>query len=159
MEIKDIYAYNSVDVAMYIVAYANERKYGMNMTKLQKLLYIAYGTFLAVKRYRLTDEHPQAWPYGPVFPATRSNLLKRNFLDIVYPSSLTQDDVLKSLVHLVFDTFGDRTAGTLSEWSHRLGSPWDRTVSMPSFYWGAEIPNTYICEYFAQIIVRNESTR
>jgi uncharacterized phage-associated protein len=33
----------------------------MNMTKIQKLTYIAYGTYLTIKDERLTDEHPQAW--------------------------------------------------------------------------------------------------
>ena len=35
--------YDSVEVAMYICAYWNENGSEINMTKLQKLLYIAYG--------------------------------------------------------------------------------------------------------------------
>lgn len=44
--IADTYRYNSVDVARYIVARANEEHLGINMTKMQKLLYIAYGAYM-----------------------------------------------------------------------------------------------------------------
>lgn len=49
----DEYAYNSVTVATYVVALANSKKLGINMTKIQKLLYIAYGVYLVVKKSRL----------------------------------------------------------------------------------------------------------
>lgn len=77
--INDTYKYDSVTVANYIIAFANENKFFINMTKLQKLLYIAYGVYLSVKNERLTNEHPQAWPYGPVFPTTRNRLIKKRF--------------------------------------------------------------------------------
>lgn len=76
----DNYKYSSVVLAYYIVALMNQRGLEINMTKLQKLLYIAYGTYLAIKNQRLTNEHPQAWPYGPVFPTTRNRLLKKRFI-------------------------------------------------------------------------------
>ena len=77
--VDDKFLYNSVTMASYIIAYANEHRYMMNMTKLQKLLYITYGVYMAVKGERLINEHPQAWPYGPVFPTTRNKLLKKDF--------------------------------------------------------------------------------
>ena len=81
------YKYNSVEVAKFIVATANNKHLSINMTKVQKLLYIAYGIFLAVKGYRLTNEHPQAWPYGPVFPTTRNKLLKIDLYSIATSDS------------------------------------------------------------------------
>jgi len=33
MEIADTYKYRSIDVARYVIAYANENKYGINLTK------------------------------------------------------------------------------------------------------------------------------
>lgn len=155
------YRYDSVTVACYIVASANERQLGMNMTKLQKLLYIAYGTYLAVKGERLTNEHPQAWPYGPVFPTTRNTLLKKDLshVDFSNPllSQIKDDPEMKSLVSLVLNGFGRKNATTLSVWSHQSGSPWDRTVSQKGFTWGARIPDDYISEYFSTIIVRKDN--
>ena len=156
--ISDTYIYNSVDVAWAIIAYANSNKYYINMTKLQKLLYITYGTYLAVKGERLTDEHPQAWPYGPVFPTTRNKLLSVDFATIRSKDSrlceINQDNEMQSLLGVVFRAFGKSNAASLSEWSHEIGSPWDKTVKQPDFKWGNRIPDDYIKEYFESIIIR-----
>ena len=158
MEIKDTYKYNSVDVARYIVAYANEHKYGINMTKLQKLLYIVYGSYLVLHQERLTNEHPHAWPFGPVFPTTRSKLLKCDFSEIRLSAEglkvLSEDTAFTGIVKTVFDTFGAKTGGYLSAWSHLEGSPLDRLVKSPGFVWGDIIPDGSIAEYFNSIIKR-----
>ena len=39
-------------------------------TQAQKILYCCYGATLAKYDERLTDEHPKAWPNGPVFHRT-----------------------------------------------------------------------------------------
>lgn len=158
---EDTYKYNSVTVAKYIVAYANENKFGINMTKLQKLLYITYGVYMAVKEARLTNEHPQAWPYGPVFPTTRNRLLKVDFDSITMESDelneIKSDDEMQSLVNLVFGTYGKWNGSQLSEWSHQAGSPWDRTVNSKGFDWGHQIPDEYIIEYFKNKIVKSDA--
>lgn len=156
------YKYDSVDVACYIVASANDKHLGINMTKLQKLLYIAYGTYLAITNgKRLTNEHPQAWPYGPVFPTTRNRLLNKDLSQINFSDSslseIKDDPNLKSLISSVLKGFGNKNATTLTVWSHQSGSPWDRTVNQDGFTWGARIPDSYIKEYFDSIIVRKSN--
>lgn len=150
--ISDTYRCNSVVLAKYIVAYANEHHFGINMTKVQKLLYIAYGIYLAVKNSRLTDEHPQAWPYGPVFPATRNHLLRTPFSIYTFDNTECADAEVVSLIGLVFRTYGDWNAYSLSAWSHKTGSPWDRAVSSADFRWGSQIPDEYIRDYFRNLI-------
>lgn len=160
---ENVFKYDSVTVACYIAASANNKQLGINMTKLQKLLYIAYGTCLAVSDERLTNEHPQAWPYGPVFPTTRNKLLKKDLsrIDFNIPvlSQIKEDMEMKTLVTLVLDSFGDKNATTLSVWSHQPGSPWDRTVNQEGFTWGARIPDNYIKEYFSTIIVQKSNAK
>lgn len=161
MNIEDRYTYNSVDVAKIIAAYANEHKYSINMTKIQKLLYIAYGTFLSVKNTRLTNEHPQAWPFGPVFPTTRNKLSKLDICNISFEDTgivdLKDDEELIQLIAVVFKSFGSNNAVSLSEWSHREGSPWERTTKVNGFKWGNVIPDTYIKEYFDTIVVKKDA--
>lgn len=152
--IRDTYVCSSVVLAKYIVSYANANRYGINMTKLQKLLYISYGVYLAVLGERLTDEHPQAWPYGPVFPTTRRKLLDEDFADIVDYKDDAITDNIKACVKLVFDSFGEYNASYLSSWSHQDGSPWEKTTSTPGFKWGAQIPDEYIMPYFQKILVK-----
>lgn len=151
--------YTSVDIARYIIAVANKKGKSINMTKLQKLLYITYGIYLAVNDSRLFEEHPQAWPYGPVFPTTRNRLLSTDFYGITFSSSefvaLRSDQDINALIDLVFRSFGDWTASQLTEWSHRNGSPWERTVELEGFTWGNRIPDDFIKPYFKMIIGRD----
>lgn len=156
--IEDRYQYNSVDVATYVVAYANENRFGINMTKLQKLLYIMYGTFLSVRSFRFVDEHPQAWPNGPVFARVRKKMLKREFPEITMADvdeSLKGDAELEALTNLVFKHFGTWNGDSLAEWSFKPGTAWERTVNMPGFDWGRLMPDYYIKEYFDSIITHH----
>jgi len=149
--------YKSTLLAKYITAYFNDKGADVNITKIQKLTYIAYGSFLAIFDERLIDEHPQAWPYGPVFPTTRVNLLKTDLNSI----SLEDDDIQEIssdkdvvlLIDNIYRTFGSWPAFSLSEWSHKEGSPWEKTVSSKNFRWGDRINDDYIKSYFTKIIV------
>lgn len=157
--VDDTYRYRSTVVAGYIVALANERRVFVNLTKAQKLLYIAYGLYMAVRDARLTDEHPQAWPFGPVFPKTRKSLLKRDLSEIdakdaVFDGIRADEDV-NGLMDLVFRTYGRYNAAQLTEWSHKPGSPWDRATRSPGFKWGDQVHDVDISEYFKSIIVRD----
>lgn len=150
--IQDTYICSSVTLAKYIAAYANTHGFVINMTKLQKLLYITYGVYLAVTGNRLTNEHPQAWPYGPVFPTTRNKLLKKNLEEIQVFEDVSITDEVKSCVKLVFNSYGIYNATYLSSWSHRPNSPWDMTTRKADFSWGDRIPDEYIMEYFKTLI-------
>lgn len=159
MDIKDVFKYNSTDIATYIIALANERRIAVNMTKMQKLLYIVYGAYLRIYGERLLNEHPQAWPYGPVFPTTRSKLLKRDFY-LISKDDITEkerdliekDNQLERVIDFVFKHFGDWNAGQLSEWSHSDGSPWYQTTNKNGFKWGDVISDDLIRAYFSSII-------
>jgi uncharacterized phage-associated protein len=152
-------SYESVILSKYIAAYFNERAVDINMTKIQKLTYIAYGVYLAVMNERLVDEHPQAWPFGPVFPRSRNGLLKIDLNAVRYDDpdlrEISADKKVNSLISLVHDTFGLWTATMLSEWSHKNGSPWEKTVSTTGFKWGIIIKDEYIRSYFLKIIAPN----
>lgn len=152
--IEDKYVCKSVVLAKYIVSYANKHNFSINITKVQKLLYIVYGVYLAVTGKRLTNEHPQAWPYGPVFPSTRNALIKIDLDNYCEVNETIPNDV-KSCVKIVFDSYGGQTAGTLTEWSHQAGSPWEKTMKQKGFVWGNTIPDVFIKDYFDSIIIRN----
>lgn len=158
MEIKDTYKYKSVDIAKYIIAKANEKQYGINVTKVQKLLYIIYGVYLRVYEERLVDEHPQAWPYGPVFPNTRTMIIDTMNAEVLeYPmeqidDSIKNDVELNKVLEFVFNQFGTWNAGQLTEWTHRKNTPWSRITSEDGFWWGDIIPDTYIYEFFFKLV-------
>lgn len=145
MDFEETYKYRSEDVARLIAATLNERKIMINITKIQKLLYIAYGTWLRVYQNRLLNEHPQAWPYGPVFPTSRNKLTKSGveLVDITradVPQELLDDAELARIVNFVVLHFGKWTAANLTTWAHAPGTPWELTTQREGFMWGEQIP-------------------
>jgi len=162
MEIKE-YKYTSTILAKYIAAYLNDKRLDINMTKIQKLTYIAYGTWLAVKNERLVDEHPQAWPYGPVFPTTRNRLLKIDLngisLSDIELNEIANDKEVVLLMNSIYKTFGNWSASLLSQWSHKEGSPWEKTVSTENFKWGDTIKDDNIKSYFKKIIIQKDDEK
>lgn len=159
--ISDTYLYNSVSMAKYIVARANQAHIGINMTKLQKLLYIAYGASLTILGKRLVNEHPQAWPYGPVFPTTRNKLKGTEFssinMDDTAIAEINGNQEVQQLITFVFKGFGTWYAHDLSAWSHQVGSPWDKTVNSDNFKWGRQISDEDIKDYFDKIIISKKN--
>lgn len=153
-DIKDTFLFQSVPVAEFLVAKAFDRKISMNVTKVQKLMFIVYGTFLRVYGKRLTDEHPQAWPYGPVFPRTRERFLSPTFdlpLESI-PEDLKSDTGLSKVIDFTLNNFGSLTSGQLTEWSHKKGTPWEKATQQRTFRWGDIICDNDIYDFFERLI-------
>lgn len=153
--------YDSVTMAKFIVAKTIQSGYTINITKLQKLLFIAYGVSLVAYGERLVSEQPQAWPYGPVFPTTRERLmgcsLESITLDNEELSEVKKDSNVNDLLEFVLKHFGSCTATMLVEWTHEEGSPWKNTTKLPNFNWGDTISDDYIRGYFDAILIRKQS--
>lgn len=155
-------AYSSVTMARFIVAKANSAGYIINMTKLQKLLFIVYGVALAISNEKIiNDECPQAWPYGPVFPRSRSELMEINLSNIdinhVGDPNIQNDNFANNIVSMVLNAFGKWNASMLVTWTHRDGSPWSSTTKLPNFKWSDIIPDDYIRTYFKSILMTNNN--
>ena len=153
------YKYKSTTVGKYLLAKAIEERIVMNMTKLQKLLYIVYGVYLTIADKRLTNESPKAWPYGPVFPTVRKNLLNIDFYDYDFSTekdaeckTISNDEELKDIMRIVLNKFGLWDSDQLVNWTHIINSPWDRTQNSPGFKWNDIIPDAYTEEYFSKIV-------
>lgn len=147
--------YDSRLVAKYLLAIASSKNIGINTTQMQKLLYILYGLCLAnCNGFRILDESPQAWPFGPVFPKTRkidyNNFLPLNSDEL---KSISDDLYITSLITKTLEKFGKVPANKLSEWSHTTGSPWDKTTKISGFSWSMQIPDIFIVEYFQNFAV------
>lgn len=145
--------YDSVEVARYMMAIANQKGIVLNVTKVQKLLFIVYGYFLAKHNRVLIDEQPKAWPFGPVFPRTRKHIDYGKIVNIdhEYIQSVKKDNDLTEFLNWLLDGSGDLTASELTEWSHKEGSPWHKTTKQKDFKWSDPIPDEYIREYFTPI--------
>lgn len=147
--------YDSVITAKYLLALAADKGFILNVTKVQKMLYIAYGYFLAKYNRVLIDEAPKAWPYGPVFPRTRTKVDYSSIIHLDDPELLeiSKDATIKEDFNKLIDKYYKYSAAQLSEWSHEKNSPWDRTTKDEGFDWNCPIPDEYIKEYFSSIDV------
>lgn len=151
MNIQDTYKFSSIDVARYIVAYANENKFGINLTKMLKLTFFLYGAYLVYTGERLTDEHPVAWTYGPVFERARKHFMYCDLYDVSMSSvddALLKDDDLKAMLEYTFKVCGKYSATALVSWTHKEGSPWSITIDECKGHEGGVIRDEVIYEYF-----------
>lgn len=119
-EIEDRYIYRSLDVSLLLAATANQRKIVVNHTKIQKLLFLVYGSYLSVYGKRLLDEHPQCWPYGPVFPKLRERFLNEDFAEVSLAdrriSNVRSDQKLCGIIDFVLNGFGSKSMDQLVDW-------------------------------------------
>ena len=140
---------DSVDVANAIRYIAQTKGINVNMTKINKLLYIAYGTMLVNQKKRLTSEHPGAWPYGPVFPRVHRNIkLSDSITSSAYDKLRGIDISITDLLEDVVNKFGRLSATQLSAWSHQSGSPWDIAVKESNGIWNTKLNDEAIYNYF-----------
>jgi uncharacterized phage-associated protein len=145
--------YDSVTIAEYMLSLSLEKRIVLNVTKVQKLLYMAYGTFLAKKTRTISSEPPKAWPFGPVFPRTRNKVDFGSIrpLDWSGFEEIKKDEELTESLNLIIEKYSKFSASKLSDWSHREGGPWDKATKMNGFKWGDVIPDEFIVEYFSNL--------
>ena len=151
--------FDSRDVAAYIAQQCKAHKIEYNNTKIQKLLYCAYGILLAWSGDRICDEYPRAWDAGPVFPKVFTYFREHGDIAGYSDEVRNADDAdgIKSAVSSTLKAFGKYKASRLSAWSHKTGSPWDRTVYGDSANEGAGlygfIPDDFIRDYFHDKVI------
>ncbi|MCP4355008.1 MAG: SocA family protein [Proteobacteria bacterium] len=151
--------YNSKAIAGYIMYYCDEKKaanpgYHYNNTKIQKLLFVVYGTLLAKFESVMLDESPKMWPYGPVFPSVFKEFKKGG----IESRGVSFDgcEKHKEYIDMAIEFFGKYSAKALSDWSHEPNSPWARTQEDNEGAWNTEINDKDIKEYFTGIMSVDE---
>lgn len=151
-------AFDSNDVMAYILGLCQQKRMSWNVTKAQKLLYCCYGTILAGFGERLTDENPQAWQYGPVFPRT-FNGIKNGRVIPGWDNGFSKqcDPDWLPMIDQTVSFFGRYMASQLSNWSHKSGSPWDRATAGGKEL-QVQIPNEFIREYFSKMVSHAKPT-
>lgn len=150
----------SVDVASFIKYWSMAKYYHtLNKTQVNKLLFIAYGFYLVLHNGErpFSDDTPKAWPFGPVFPRVyrlysyNDNSIQKSVLEMI-----REDRSLFNILTTVVARFHTWSASRLTEWSHRPGSPWHKTVygenGTDKGKWGEEISDELIISFFGQSI-------
>ena len=123
---------DSLDFAIYLNKKAKEANKHINVTKLQKWLYICYGLYLALYDTQLLKERPKAWEYGPAFPRVHTAQKKnKGSLDsLVFRQTRDELGKYDDIIDAALRVFGDWTASELVEWTHNDGMAWKRTIGL-----------------------------
>jgi uncharacterized phage-associated protein len=115
--------------------------------KLQKLLYYAQGSFLALEGHPLFSDDIEAWTHGPVVPSVyrKYSFAGSNGIDIsedgVVVPSLSEEE--SEILMKVFEVFGRYSAWELRNMTHEE-TPWKETEP------GNVIDIALIKDYFEQ---------
>jgi uncharacterized phage-associated protein len=138
------------DVAAYIV----DRSGSMSAMKLEKLVYYSQAWHLVWEDEALFAERIEAWANGPVVPA-----LYREHRGQFTVKTWSHGDATKlkprqrTSIDAVLKYYGDKTAGWLSELTHRE-APWKdaREGVGPGQPCNCEITKAAMAEYYAALV-------
>ena len=153
---------DAVSLSKIIIKKCNDKNIPISITKLHKLLYIVYGTYLIIENKSLFDNDedncPSCFEYGPLFKSVQReykngniNFEDKNFEDKNLEDKNLEDKVLP-IVDVVISKFGAYSARALSDWSHRKGSAWDKAEKEDKYRWGNIIKDEYIKDEFKNIV-------
>jgi len=143
-------------IANKFIKLALENGIFVSNMKLQKLVYIAHGFYLGYKDLPLSNETPQAWQYGPVFPSLYCKL--RDYgaskVDRLIPgvNDLPEDSEEVQLIQVVWESYGKLSAASLVSRTHAKGTPWSDVWSPDTTK--VVIPNSSIKDHFKKLIAQ-----
>jgi len=129
------------------------KRQGRSLTPMQlmKIVYIAHGWSLAILNRDLFSDRIEAWKYGPVIPtlyqATKRfgrDPIPHNLIEDGEPSPLPGD--VQAFLEDIFSKYGHLSGISLSNLTHRPGSPWDQRFR--DGVMNIEIPDDLIKDHY-----------
>lgn len=146
--------YDVITIADEILKIAKREGEAITPMKLMKLTYIAHGWSLALLKRDLFRNRIEAWQYGPVIPelyhATKVYGRGEIPFSKVNNKIPAVDDEVSALLEDVFANYGRRSAISLSNLTHRQGTPWQQ-VYHPGIR-DIEIPDDLIEQHYSDLL-------
>lgn len=121
---------------------------------LQTLLYTIYGTCLAERGTRLTDERPRMWKYGPVFPKPYKQFAQKGVpadpaaAALIRHSDPTLDEFLSRIVRIT----AEKRIKDLTLKHTSASSPWGICLRQNPDKWNTELDDRLIADWFRKDI-------
>lgn len=164
-------------IMSYSIAVANEflkralvSNKHLTQMQIQKLVYITHGWNLAIAGEPLTDDAPEAWEYGPVYPRLWESLRRYGSKNIkrlievsdtifsrfdpdddgkVFEGNFSTDQL--SVINRVYEVYGDFKGFQLSAMTHEENTPWFQVYKRGQGKFDT-IPDKMIKDYFIRIV-------
>lgn len=134
------------DVAAAIIGEAAE----IDALRLQKLVFLAAGEYLALTGQAMFPEPIEAWDYGPVVHSLYKTYQNCEAKPIIAPKKgdpARLNDVAMACVESVVARFGHMTGSDLISLTHGM-APWRKAYVLGRFRTAIDLQEIY--EYFAQ---------
>lgn len=161
--------YTSKQVANEFLELAKNDGKQLTPMQLQKLVYFAYGWYMAITGERLLDERVEAWQWGPVIPSLYSEFRRygsepitapageayvENGQIVIRPHRLNSGDpardiLARQIIARVWQVYGRYSASQLSSMTHAENSPWSQVYDKDVR--NTDIPDNVIKEYFERL--------
>jgi uncharacterized phage-associated protein len=161
--------YTAKQVANEFLELAKRDGRKLTPMQVQKLVYFAYGWYLAITGERLLNERVEAWQWGPVIPSLYSEFKAYGSGPITelaaeyYPQGVTlgfnfprvaSDDPDKDafalrVIEKVWAIYGKYSGLQLSTMTHAANSPWSQ--SYDKNVRSTDIPDEVIRQYFQEV--------
>jgi len=139
--------YPATTIANEFLRLAKRDDSAITHMKLQKLVYLAHGWYLAATNGDpLINERVLAWDFGPVIKELYAAFAEfgRDDIDKLYwtfgsiddqispiePAIDTDDDKARNIIDQVWEVYGKFSAYQLSAMTHEPSSPWDSARSL-----------------------------
>lgn len=142
--------YTALNIADWLVNWANVNEAEVTNMKLQKLLYFVQGHYMDLHNGTpLFDEDMEAWAHGPVIPeiyrvfkkfgSGAVEVFERDF------DWATYDDEINDYLTTIWNTYGEMAAWKLRNISHAQ-DPWMNNFKDGEY--ACSIPKADISKYF-----------
>lgn len=119
--------YDARQIANWFVNRAKKENRQMSIMQLLKLVYIAHGWHLEMRKSPLIANKIEAWKYGPVIPDVY-RAFRSQGVNVTTPVPDHSTEIAPSDAHLleqIYSLYGNMPALRLSDITHEAGSPWD----------------------------------
>lgn len=148
------------DVARYFLARQDPAAEPISNKKLQKLVYLAQGTTLAMLHRSLWDTtalgaRVTAWKEGPVVPDLWREYKAAQWHSLPVPSDIDLnefDPASRAMLDAVLASYGHLTADQLTKLTH-VHEPWVKTWAKAQSHPNDDvIPEPELAEFFTQLL-------
>ena len=160
--------YSAKAVANYFLS--KYGKHGITPLKIQKLVYIAHGWYMAFHDDHplIDDEWAEAWQYGPVFASLYHEFKYRGKSPIIdlateldtsgskmkwkTPKLRLADKQTRKFLDKVWEIYGKYSGIRLSKMCHKSGSPWHDTWVNAKGRKNTNIEDDLISNYYKDLL-------
>ena len=147
--------YSPLTIANFFIKKGIEFSDPISQTKIQRLVYIAHGWYLALTGNPLINSVVEAWRFGPIIPEiydafkAYGNLPLKHVID--NKESINKE--VKKLLEVVWNLYGRYSTFFLSNFTHQSNTPWDIVAKEYSYNIPAnkDIDDRIIRAYFTSL--------